>query len=88
MRKYPTRYHCSRHLTRTTTCLAALQLCAAPLPEDESNNLDELDIVTKKLHSKVKKNGQSARQIFTQLAIPSPIDFQLYHDLLENADDG
>ena len=69
-------------------CLAALQLCAVPLPEDESTRLDELDIETKKLHSKVKKNGQSARQVFTQLTIPSPIDFQQYRDLVENAEDG
>ena len=50
--------------------------------------MDELDIETKKLHSKVKKNGQSARQIFTQLTIPSPIDFQPYRDLIKNVEEG
>ena len=82
------RHHCPWHLTRTTKYLAPLQYCTAPLPEDESTDLDELYIEGKKLHTKVRKIGRSAKQVIVQLDNPPPIDFTPYFNMLVRAEEG
>ena len=48
----------------TDECLIALMKCMPPLDKSESDRLDEIDVVVKKKHFTVVKNGKGSRISF------------------------